>query len=295
ANKEKTFNNLDFTSVAVYTIDDTKTIEGGYAIKNRAPNLYELYAWNTGGMESIMNNWVGDGNGYVGNLNLDSETAHVFSVSSNIQNEAKTTNLKITPHYSFIQDYIDAQKYADITAMGSDSGFDTLTFINQDAKIYGLDVDLSHQFKTLNYGDFYAKAAVSYVRGENKETGDDLYRLMPLNLKLNLEQQIGSWTNTIQGQLVDEKTHVNKIRREMETSGYGLVHLSSSYKFSGALNNARLTFGIHNLLDKHYDLPLGGVYMGQGATMMTTNLPYNSAVPLPGMGRSFNTAFSYEF
>ena len=108
ASKEKTFNNLDFTSVAVYTIDDTKTIEGGYAIKNRAPNLYELYAWNIGGMESIMNNWVGDGNGYVGNLNLDSETAHVFSVSSNIQNEAKTTNLKITPHYSYVRDYIDA-------------------------------------------------------------------------------------------------------------------------------------------------------------------------------------------
>jgi len=289
ANKEKTFNNLDFSSVAVYTIDDTKTIEGGYAIKNRAPNLYELYAWNTGGMESIMNNWVGDGNGYVGNLNLDSETAHVFSVSSNIQNEAKTTNLKITPHYSYVRDYIDA------IDIGDANSWQKLQFSNQDAKLYGLDVDLTHQFKTLNYGDFYAKAAVSYVRGENKETGDDLYRLMPLNLKLNLEQQIGSWTNTLQGQLVDEKTHVNKIRREMETSGYGLVHLSSSYKFSGALNNARLTFGIHNLLDKHYDLPLGGVYMGQGATMMAMNLPYNSAVPLPGMGRSFNTAFSYEF
>ncbi|MFZ8988390.1 MAG: TonB-dependent receptor, partial [Methylophilaceae bacterium] len=223
------------------------------------------------------------------NLNLDSETAHVFSVSSNIQNEAKTTSLKITPHYSYVRDYIDA---IDIGNAGS---WQILQFTNQDAKLYGLDVDLSHQFKTLNYGDFYAKAAVSYVRGENKETGDDLYRLMPLNLKLNLEQQIGSWTNTLQGQLVDEKTHVNKIRREMETSGYGLVHLSSSYKFSGALNNARLTFGIHNLLDKHYDLPLGGVYMGQGATMMAMNLPYNSAVPLPGMGRSFNTAFSYEF
>jgi len=288
-NKEKTFNNLDFTSVAVYTIDDTKTIEGGYAIKNRAPNLYELYAWNTRGMESIMNNWVGDGNGYVGNLNLDSETAHVFSVSSNIQNEAKTTSLKITPHYSYVRDYIDA---IDIGDAGS---WQILQFTNQDAKLYGLDVDLSHQFKTLNYGDFYAKAAVSYVRGENKETGDDLYRLMPLNLKLNLEQQIGSWTNTIQGQLVDEKTHVNKIRREMETSGYGLVHLSSSYKFSGALNNARLTFGIHNLFDKHYDLPLGGVYIGQGTTMTSTALSPTSAVPLPGMGRSFNTAFSYEF
>jgi len=289
ANKEKTFNNLDFSSVAVYTIGDTKTIEGGYAIKNRAPNLYELYAWNTGGMESIMNNWVGDGNGYVGNLNLDSETAHVFSVSSNIQNEAKTTNLKITPHYSYVRDYIDA------IDIGDANSWQKLQFSNQDAKLYGLDVDLTHQFKTLNYGDFYAKAAVSYVRGENKETGDDLYRLMPLNLKLNLEQQIGSWTNTLQGQLVDEKTHVNKIRREMETSGYGLVHLSSSYKFSGALNNARLTFGIHNLLDKHYDLPLGGVYIGQGATMTSTALTPTSALPLPGMGRSFNTAFSYEF
>lgn len=291
ANKEKTFNNLDFTSIAAYTIDDTKTIEGGYAIKNRAPNLYELYAWNTGGMESIMNNWVGDGNGYVGNLNLDSETAHVFSFSGNIHNQAKTTNLKITPHYSYVNDYIDAKKYSDI----STSGFDTLSFVNQDAKIYGLDIDLSHQFKTSNYGDVYAKAAVSYVRGENKDTGDDLYRLMPLNLKLNLEQQIGNWTNSIQGQLVDAKTHTNKVRQEMETSGYGLVHVNASYKFSEVFNNAKLSFGIHNLFDKDYDLPLGGIYMGQGATMTSTALPYNQAVPLPGMGRSFNTAFSYEF
>ncbi|MDA0670269.1 MAG: hypothetical protein O3A03_02855 [Proteobacteria bacterium] len=73
------------------------------------------------------------------------------------------------------------------------------------------------------------------------------------------------------------------------------MHLSSSYKFSGALNNARLTFGIHNLLDKHYDLPLGGIYIEQGATMSSTTLSPTSAVPLPGMGRSFNTAFSYEF
>ena len=76
-----------------------------------------------------MNNWVGDGNGYVGNPNLDSETAHVFSVSSNIQNEAKTTNLKITPHYSYVRDYIDA---IDIGNAGS---WQILQFSNQDAKI----------------------------------------------------------------------------------------------------------------------------------------------------------------
>ena len=56
-------------------------------------------------------------------------------------------------------------------------------------------------------------------------------------------------------------------------------------------------FGIENLFDKLYYLPLGGAYTGQG-TIMTNfallNYPqWGTAVP--GMGRSFYAGVNYKF
>ena len=55
--------------------------EAGYARKTRSPNLYERYAWSTNPMAALMNNFVGDGNGYVGDIDLKPEVAHTFSAS----------------------------------------------------------------------------------------------------------------------------------------------------------------------------------------------------------------------
>ena len=48
-------------------------IEFGLARKVRSPNLYERYTWSTTTMAALMNNFVGDGNGYVGNIDLKPE------------------------------------------------------------------------------------------------------------------------------------------------------------------------------------------------------------------------------
>jgi iron complex outermembrane receptor protein len=40
-------------------------------------------------------------------------------------------------------------------------------------------------------------------------------------------------------------------------------------------------------------MPLGGVYVGQGASMAINGIPWGVAVP--GMGRSINTALSVRF
>ncbi|HPX89444.1 MAG TPA: TonB-dependent receptor plug domain-containing protein, partial [Methylophilaceae bacterium] len=75
ADRSNTDHNIDVSALARFTPDANKTFEAGYAIKTRSPNVYERFAWaNNNTMVMNMNNLYGDGNGYVGNLNLKPET-----------------------------------------------------------------------------------------------------------------------------------------------------------------------------------------------------------------------------
>ena len=75
ADHSKTDNNWDMTALARYTPDAMRDIEFGFARKTRSPNLYERYTWSTWQMAALMVNLAGDGNGYIGNLDLEPEKA----------------------------------------------------------------------------------------------------------------------------------------------------------------------------------------------------------------------------
>jgi iron complex outermembrane receptor protein len=107
---KKTDSNLDLAALARFTTDNASTFEAGYSRKTRSPNLYERFAWSSNNtMVMNMINWIGDANGYVGNLNLKPELAHALSASASWQDAARQQwGLQLTSHYSYIQDYIDA-------------------------------------------------------------------------------------------------------------------------------------------------------------------------------------------
>ena len=86
---------------------------------------------------------------------------------------------------------------------------------------------------------------------------------MPLNSTVSLIQKLQGWTNSAEWQVVAAKTEVSKVRNEVRTPGYSLLNLRSSYEWK----QARIDFGIDNLLNRYYVLPLGGAYVGQGMTM----------------------------
>ena len=73
--RQRTDHNWDLTASARYTPSATQTFEAGYARKSRSPNLYQRYPWSTQPMATLMNNFVGDGNGYIGNVDLKPEVA----------------------------------------------------------------------------------------------------------------------------------------------------------------------------------------------------------------------------
>ncbi|MHB0918625.1 MAG: TonB-dependent receptor, partial [Thiobacillus sp.] len=90
-------------------------------------------------------------------------------------------------------------------------------------------------------------------------------------------------------QFVAAKNDVSDIRNEIETAGYSLFNLRSSYEWK----QVRLDVGIDNLFDKGYALPLGGAYVGQGTTMSINGVPWGIAVP--GPGRSFYAGLNVKF
>lgn len=294
-NHQKTDQNLDATALTRFTPNNTSIYEAGYSIKNRSPNLYERYVWGTtNSMITNMNNWVGDGNGYVGNLNLKPETAHTVSVMGEWHDaNHEKWNLRVSPYFTYVQDYIDAVSLA--SPMRSD-GFVNLSLTNQSARLYGADISGRMILGNVErMGSFKASGVISYVDGKNKTTNDDLYNIMPLNAKFALEQKLGGWTNVAEVKLVSEKDDVQAVRKELRTPGYGLFNLYSSYEWK----QARFDIGVENVFDKLYYHPLGGAYVGQGATMMS--MPMNGLVPpqhgtaVPGMGRSINVGLTIKF
>jgi iron complex outermembrane receptor protein len=302
--RSRTDNNWDLTALARYMPDSNRTFEFGYARKTRSPNLYERYTWSTGGMAMNMINMVGDGNGYVGNLDLKPEVAHTLSATADWHDaEQQSWGLKVTPYYTYVQDYINAKRCgpSDTLATGSAcsaanltaaNSFVFLKYVNQDAQLYGLDVSGYFPLaRSTGYGSFTMTGSMSYVRGKTESgTADDLYNMMPLNAKLAVVQRTGGWTNTAEVQLVDAKTDVSQIRNELKTAGYGLFNLRSSY----AWKQARVDLGIDNVFDRFYNYPLGGAYVGQGMTMPPTGgSPYGISVP--GMGRSIYAGVTVKF
>jgi iron complex outermembrane receptor protein len=298
-NRERTDNNWDATALARYTADATRTVEFGYAMKTRSPNLYERYSWSRIGMALEMNNFVGDGNGYLGDPDLKPEKAHTLSATFDWHAPDRAWEFKATPYYSHVTDYIDARRCGSGTGMMAPCGgvanntggnkFVHLQYANQSARLYGIDLSGHMPLGKTGAGDLGLKGLLNYTNGENRDTGDDLYNIMPLNAKLTLTQKRGGWDNSVELVMVKAKNNISDVRNEIKTPGYSLVNLRGSYTWK----QARVDFGVENLFDKRYYLPTGGAYTGQGTTMSFNAIPWGIAVP--GMGRSLYTGLSYAF
>ena len=297
--RKRSDSNVDMTALARYTPNANATYEFGFAHKTRSPNLYERYTWSTGGMAMRMINLAGDGNGYVGNLDLKPETANTLSATADWHDATgEQWGVKFTPYLTYVNNYIDARRCSGSGAMSActpanqaaTTGFVYLQFANQDARLHGFDLSgFTDLGRTANWGQFALSGVISYVHGTNRTTGDKLYGIMPLNARAALTQRLGAWTGTAELVMVTAKTRVSAVRNELPTAGYGLVNLRGSYEWK----QVRLDFGIDNLFDRFYNHPQGGAYVGQGMTMAGTAVPWG--VRVPGMGRSFNVGVTVKF
>jgi iron complex outermembrane receptor protein len=289
-----TDDNINLSSLIRYKYSDRLDMEFGLGRQTRSPNLYERYTWSTWSMAAVMNNFVGDGNGYVGNLDLKPEVASTISAKFDWHAENNYDwSIQTMPYLTYIDDYIDALQWNPTTDQAAttktEDNYVILKYMNQSALIYGVDVAAKKQLGANTYGDWLLKGQINYTRGTNETTGDNLYNIMPLNAKVTLAQAWNRWKNEVQLVVVDAKTNVSDERNEVETAGYALLNLKASY----TVNQHRIDVGVDNLFDKFYDLPTGGAYTGEGRTMSITGIPWGIAVP--GAGRSIYLGYNYKF
>ena len=97
-------------------------------------------------------------------------------------------------------------------------------------------------------GDFGLTGSLTYTHGENLDTNDGLYNIMPLNGKLALTQRSAAGTVRSKWSRLQRKDDVSDVRNEIKTAGYGLTNLRGSYTWK----QVRIDFGVENLFDKFY-------------------------------------------
>ncbi|MEY9883860.1 TonB-dependent receptor [Bradyrhizobium sp. USDA 329] len=290
---------VDGSALLRYEPNDMSQYEFGFARKTRSPNLYERYAWSTNAMAMKMIGWFGDGNGYVGNLDLRPEKAHTVSFTAGWHDPAQRVwGVKLTPYASYVHDYIDVDRCSTASCLASNpanltanTGFVYLQFANHDATLYGINVEgRLTVWDNPIYGQGQVRGLIGYVRGQRTD-GVDLYHIMPINAKLALDHLLGGWTNSIELQLVGSKDQVSQVHNELTTPAYALLNLRTGYQWQ----HVRLDLGIDNLFNQNYYLPLGGADLVdyKVVSMMGSSAAYGYNVR--GPGRSFNARLSVSF
>lgn len=279
--RSKTDVNFDAVVALRHKLGAKNMVETGYARKTRSPNMYERYSWagikTPQAMDMRMINWFGDGNGYVGDVDLKPEVAHKFSVKYGF-NDKKRFKFEFAPYFNYVENFIDAN------VLRSASATNYLQFANEDAVLYGFDFNADLLLYTSSTtGDYSLASSGSYTRGYRVDKKADLYHLMPLNISLSLKHQLSLWSSDLMLRLVSQKETVNKLRLEAQTAGYALVDFATRFKWS----TFTWEIGVSNILDKDYQMPLAGVDL--------VNYQASSKTAQFGMGRSYNTNLIMEF
>ncbi|WP_461481055.1 TonB-dependent receptor [Porticoccus sp.] len=246
--RDEDFTYLDLALNLSRVLTDTTTLNLGLGHKHRAPSYQERYLWlpltATGGLA--------DGRNYIGNLDLDEETAHEITVGIDWQNGTAW----LTPQlfYRRIDDYIQGVPTTDATAnmlstmMG---GQPALMFDNVNAEMYGADMAYGYALSAT----LRIEGTLNYVRGKRRDEDDNLYRVAPLNNRLALIYQQQAVILAVESVLYAPQNKVSGFNQEEKTPGYGLVNLSGSYQLTPQLT---LSGGVENLFDNRYRDHLAG-------------------------------------
>lgn len=287
ADRKREDNNFDWVARLKYNATSELGLELGIARKERSPNYIERYAW----IPLEVNAGLGDGNNYIGNLELDPEVSHQVELGLDWQPE----HFYISPrvYYRRVDDYIQGIPSTNPFAIivgGVNVDATPLQFANVDAEIYGADA---------NWGVMLAPrwqldGVISYVRGKRRDIDDDLYRIAPLNSTLALTHHRETWQATVEGVFVARQQDIsdtntfdpaNANNNNNETAGYALLNLYGKWRPKGGIS---LTVGIDNVLDRDYINHLSGFNRITGS-----DVPVGQRVP--GPGRNIYTTVTYRW
>lgn len=252
--RKRNFNDVDLSAVLNYAITDKVNIELGLGRKNRTPSYQELYLFT----ELSAVGGLADGNTYLGDVDLDYETAYQFDLALNWHNRRAYISPRVFYHYvdNYIQGERTARAIAKVAMPGNPQNI--LEFANINAQLFGVDLEAGYTISD----DWRIDAGINYVRGmrvDSPSEDDDLYRIAPLNGRLQLTYAKNDWTAALEGVFVADQGDVvgygSAAVDESKTGGHVLVNLSGQYQpFTGVT----IAAGVQNLIDTKYTNHLDG-------------------------------------
>ncbi len=208
---DKKYTSINANIFGVYNADENTKYFAGIGKASRVPDARELY---------------------YGMANNNLEDTKNYEIDLGFEKNIGNLNLRTKLFYSKLEDYI----------------YNTGTFTNIDAKIYGAEISgfylVSENF-SIDYG-------VAYQRGkkDGNYVDKDLAEIPPLkaNLAFNYEQNDSTYTAEVIA--VDKWDSYDASADEQELSGYAVVNLKSNSNLS---KNLGLTLGVDNVFDKTYN------------------------------------------
>ena len=275
---DEDYHNIDLVLNASHELNANTTLNLGLGRKNRAPSYQERYLWlpmpATGGLA--------DGRSYIGNLDIDKETAYEVTVGIDWISQNAWANPQV--FYRYIDDYIQGVPSTNTVAnMVSTmmSGNSALMFDNIDAEMYG--ADLGYGYKLSDH--FSIEGTLSYVRGKRDDEDDNLYRVAPLNNRLALVYAGHATELKIESVLYAKQSKVSSFNNEEKTSGYGIINLLGNHQLSRQLT---VSAGVENLFDHKYQDHLAGYNRNGDSDVAVGDR-------LPGAGRNLYVSFAYNW
>ena len=279
AQRDKDFSLFDVVAKLNVPLSETLSATFSAGIKERAPSYNELYTWFPLGVSA----GLADGRNYIGNLDLEKETANQADIG--LQYNQDNTRVTASIFYSKVDDYIlgtpSSNQAANNIAFMNGIAI-PLQWNNTDAKLSGVEL---YALQRLNDA-WQLRASFEYVRGkQTSPIEQDLYRIAPFSAFVEIEYAKDAWQWRLSSRLVAAQNKVAEQQNESPTSGYALVNSDLVYSFSPQFE---LSLIIENLFDKAYADHLSGINRVNDSEVARGE-------KVPGAGRNIGLYMQYQF
>lgn len=245
-------NNVDVVLKSRYQATDNLVVELGVAQKTRSPIYQERFLW----IPLEANAGIGDGNNYVGNVNLEPEIARQVELGL----DWDYGDFYFSPRFYIrnVDDYIQGVPATNMAIVGVSANANgdptPLIFANTEAQFRGMDLTAGFRLND----NWRVEAVASAVRGEREDIVDNLYRVNPDNMRLSLFYESGNFAAKLEQVIVSEQDRLsatneldpgNPNNSFIPTPGYSLTNLYLTWLASDRLT---VSAGAENIFDRDY-------------------------------------------
>lgn len=209
---------------------DTLELFAGIASVSRTPDQQELFI----GLQRMAGkNWLG---------NPALAPTRNNQVDFGAKWSSRTLFANASVFYSSLKDFIYVREQPDPD--GSGPLIRARTYDNIDASLWGAEFGSQLALSRV----LFLKGTLSYVRGENEDTGTPLAEIPPLTGTLSLRYDNGNWFAEATERFADSQDRVDLSLQEVATSGWGVTDL----KVGANWQHWVATGGVNNLFDRYY-------------------------------------------